>query len=89
MVVDTTLPRPQVGYALGRSFGSAVERNRLRRRLRALVKGLAGEFPPGVYVFGASPQAKAASQDELVASLKGLARKVAGSPAGSPAGGRR
>lgn len=28
-------PHPLVGFALGRGFGSAVERNRARRRLRA------------------------------------------------------
>jgi ribonuclease P protein component len=28
-------PRPQVAFAIGRSFGGAVERNRGRRRLRA------------------------------------------------------
>jgi ribonuclease P protein component len=57
VVVDESLTVPQVGYALGRSFGSAVERNRLRRQLRVLVNEVSDRLAPGVYVFGASPRA--------------------------------
>jgi len=54
MLPDSTLSQPLVGYALGRSFGSAVRRNRLRRQLRELVKARESAMTPGVYVFGAS-----------------------------------
>jgi len=43
-----------VAYAIGRRFGTAVERNRARRRLRAAVALDAGELlPGGVYLFAA------------------------------------
>lgn len=41
---------PHVGYAIGRGVGSAVVRNRLRRRLRAILAEL--ELSPGLYLFG-------------------------------------
>jgi len=46
-----------VGYAIGRPVGSAVVRNRLRRRLRAIVTDLAPDLPAGDYLVGATPQA--------------------------------
>jgi ribonuclease P protein component len=43
-----------VAYAIGRRFGTAVERNRARRRLRAAVAVGAGELcPGGAYLFAA------------------------------------
>lgn len=46
---------PRVGYAIGRHVGSAVTRNRLRRRLREIVR----EHPPvsGDYLLSAAPPA--------------------------------
>ena len=65
MFADASLPVPQVGYALGRSYGSAVRRNRLRRQLRELVKVRESDLVPGVYVFGASPRAGGYSFEDL------------------------
>jgi ribonuclease P protein component len=43
-----------VAYAIGRRFGTAVERNRARRRLRAAVALDADELlPGGAYLFAA------------------------------------
>jgi ribonuclease P protein component len=42
-----------------------VVRNRLRRRLRAIVSGLAGALPPGAYLVSAGPGATELSFDEL------------------------
>jgi len=47
----------RVAYAVGRSVGGAVRRNRVRRRLRAAVAGAHGEMPAGAYLFGAGPEA--------------------------------
>jgi ribonuclease P protein component len=44
----------RVAYAIPKSVGNAVERNRVRRRLRAAVAGCADELRPGAaYLFGA------------------------------------
>lgn len=77
MLLDPTLEGPHVGYVLGRAYGSAVARNRLRRQLRELVKERESLFRPGYYVFGASPRAKAASFGELGRALDALAARCA------------
>jgi len=50
-VLDPDLEPPQVAFAIGRAVGSAVSRNRLRRRLRAVL--VACDVPPGLYLVGA------------------------------------
>jgi ribonuclease P protein component len=76
MFVDASLPCPQVGYALGRPFGSAVRRNRLRRQLRELVKTRESAMVAGVYVFGASRRADGTEFSELAKHLDRLLAKV-------------
>jgi ribonuclease P protein component len=56
---------PRVAFAIGRKVGSAVERNRLRRRLRAIVTNLAPQLRPGAYLIGASREAARLSHTEL------------------------
>ncbi len=68
-VVDADVTHPHVAFALGRAFGSAVVRNRMRRRLRALLDAQPGLFGPGWYLFGARPEAADASYQELSAML--------------------
>ncbi|MHB8437740.1 MAG: ribonuclease P protein component [Acidimicrobiales bacterium] len=59
--------RARVAYAVGRKAGGAVARNRLRRRLRAVVAQLsqAGELAPGAYLVGAGAPASAQTYEEL------------------------
>jgi ribonuclease P protein component len=58
-----------VAYTVGRKVGGAVERNRLRRRLRALVADLAPQLAAGAYLIGAAPEAASLSSGELGARV--------------------
>ncbi len=60
----------QVGYAIGRQYGNAVRRNRLRRRLRAVVRELAPEISPGGYLLRPDPATGSLSHCELTASVR-------------------
>ena len=84
--------RARVGYAMGRSFGPAVKRNRGRRRLRAAIAGLAPEIPPGCYLVSADPSVTEVGYDQLVAAVKGAMTAAARGTARSgpePASGPR
>lgn len=47
---DPTGAAPRVGLTAGRVLGGAVERNRIRRRMREAVRMHLGELPPRVDV---------------------------------------
>jgi ribonuclease P protein component len=71
-VTVTVLPEPgapgaRVAYAVGRTVGGAVDRNRLRRRLRAILRD--AELAPGAYLVGVAPAASALSFEELAAHV--------------------
>ncbi|MDQ2754676.1 MAG: ribonuclease P protein component [Actinomycetota bacterium] len=55
----------QVAYTIGKRVGSAVERNRLRRRLRMLFREAAPQLPPGAYLIGATSDANHLDYDDL------------------------
>ena len=78
---ETEIP-PRVGFAVGRRVGPAVTRNRVRRRLRAIMQDVDPEseadLAPGAYLVGAGPAAATQSYRELrgqvaecLAALKG------------------
>ena len=57
----------RVAYAITRRTGTAVVRNRVRRRLRHLLAGEAagGQVPPGALVITVGPAATSRSTEEL------------------------
>lgn len=56
-----------MAYAIGRAVGTAVVRNRLRRRLRVLMHERAahGALPPGLYLVSVRPEAAELPFDSL------------------------
>jgi len=61
---------PRVAYAVGRRVGSAVVRNRVRRRLRAATRAHADTLVPGcAYLVSTAGTAAACTYAELSASL--------------------
>ena len=75
-IPDPAATPPRVAYALGRAIGPAVVRNRLRRRLRAMLSTI--ELPPGVYLIGAKPIAAQRSRSELEFDLLQIVASVGG-----------
>jgi ribonuclease P protein component len=61
---------PRAGFVVGRPVGTAVVRNRVRRRLRVLVREYLSSLPGGsLLVVRAHPQAATATQADLAAEL--------------------
>jgi ribonuclease P protein component len=69
-VVGPGTEPPRVAYAVGRGVGTAVVRNRVRRRLRAATRAHAEELVPGcAYLVSAAAAAASSPYAELSASL--------------------
>jgi ribonuclease P protein component len=64
----------RVAFAIGRSIGTAVRRNRLRRRLREAVRGVAADLQlqRGWLLIGAKPAANKHTFDSLRGELTAL-----------------
>ncbi len=77
VLLDPSLSQPHVAYALGRPVGSAVARNRLRRRLREVVRANSEGLAPGWYLVGADAPALALSFAQLSESFPALAATAA------------
>jgi ribonuclease P protein component len=62
--------KPKVGFVVSRAVGSAVVRNRVKRRLRELMRGRLASLPGGcLLVLCAHPAAAGARQADLAADL--------------------
>jgi ribonuclease P protein component len=61
--------RPQVAYAVNRKVGNAVQRNLLRRRMRAIVSERAQELPVGAYVVRSTTEGPSLDFNELKVAM--------------------
>ncbi|MDQ6927979.1 MAG: ribonuclease P protein component [Actinomycetota bacterium] len=59
----------RVAYAIGRKTGTAVVRNRIRRRLRAAARECHADLGAGAYLVGATAQASVVPYAQLKYSL--------------------
>ena len=79
---------PRVAYTIGKQVGGATVRNRIRRRLRAIVRDLERPLGPGAWLIGAAPEVAKLSYEQLKAAVAEAVDALAAS--GAPAGpGRR
>lgn len=60
---------PRVAYAISRRAGGAVVRNRIRRRLRAIIREVGVQLRPGAYLFGATAAAASLPYGDLRATV--------------------
>lgn len=67
---DDVVP-PRVAFAIGRRVGTAVVRNRIRRRVRAALWSIADELPPGWYLVSAGTDVVSISFPEIIFALRG------------------
>ncbi|MFD7153294.1 ribonuclease P protein component [Kribbella sp. NPDC059898] len=68
---------PRVGFVVNKAVGNAVLRNRVHRRLRAVLAARIPELPAGsLTVVRALPSSATASYDELVADVDGAFRRL-------------
>lgn len=66
----------EFAYSVGRPAGNAVQRNRLRRRLRGAIAIELDLFPSGAYLVSAAPSAQTMTTGELGQAVRALAHRV-------------
>ncbi|MDO5628524.1 MAG: ribonuclease P protein component [Mobilicoccus sp.] len=72
-----TVPECRVGFVVSKAVGNAVVRNRVKRRLRAVMAGLLPELPAGHdVVVRANPAAATADSAALATDLTRVIRKL-------------
>jgi ribonuclease P protein component len=73
---------PRVAYTIGRRAGGAVERNRIRLRLRAVVRAEAATLRADhLYLIGAAPAAADTPYRELRATFRAITTDLHSEPA--------
>jgi ribonuclease P protein component len=73
-VHDPAVTPPQVAFAIGRAVGPAVTRNRVRRRLKAILSH--AEVPSGLFLVGATVQVNELTFDQLRVNLLDLMERA-------------
>ena len=67
---------PRVAYSIGRRVGSAVVRNRVRRRLRVLIREAAPLLRPGAYMISVGPEGALLSSENLRTLLVKVLKEI-------------
>jgi len=81
---------PRVGFVVSRAVGPAVTRNRVKRRLRALMRGYLQSLPGGsLLVVRANAAAAHASHPDLVADLDSVISRLLRRQVGARVGNAR
>ena len=75
-LADDDCTPPRVAFAIGRQNGSAVRRNRIRRRLRAVMASSDVELPPGLYLLGWRHRGDEPRFDDLVVDVERTVRRA-------------
>jgi len=75
MVSDPSLEGPQVAFAIGRTAGTAVKRNRVRRQLREVLRTHSPDLGPGLYLMGLTRPAADISYSDVSQAVVGLMSK--------------
>ena len=65
-----------MAFSLGRALGPATIRNRLRRRLRAILREQQSTLPGGMLLIGANPRAVELTFEQLRRELEQLLEKA-------------
>jgi ribonuclease P protein component len=73
---DPSTTKTSVAFSLGRALGPATIRNRLRRRLRAILREQQPTLPGGALLIGATPRAVELTFDQLRRELQQLLDKA-------------
>ena len=74
-VHDPTVTTPCVAFAISRATGNAVTRNRVRRRLRAILD--TSDVPPGLLLVGVQPRVVELTFDQLSIKVEQLLTRLA------------
>lgn len=86
LVPDDADPDLRVGFVVSKAVGVAVVRNRVKRRLRHLVRERLGDLPRGLLVVRAQPAAAQASYAELGRALDRCLQRALDRPAAATSG---
>lgn len=76
MVADPSMDGPRVAFAIGRTAGKAVHRNRARRRLREVLREHASDMRSGLYLWGLTRPAAAVTYEDLSVAVPAIMAKV-------------
>jgi ribonuclease P protein component len=81
-VLSNAVGKPRLGLSVSKKVGTAVERNRVRRRLKEIFRSSADKLPGNLdFVVSARPAAAEASfkelKEEFLGALSRLDKKVA------------